>query len=163
MKIVLTTIAAQAAESLASALVAERAAACVNIVPAVTSVYRWNGAVEKAAESLLLVKTSDAAAPRLMERIAALHPYETPEIAAFDASHVSAKYLAWVDCETEHAADASQSAPSSVDVPDGARNVSAPQSVSASGRRQLMAAKKKAAKKATKKVAKKAAKKTKKR
>ena len=69
MKIVLTTIPAQAAENLASALVTERVAACVNIVPAVTSVYRWNGVIERAAESLLIVKTSDAAAPRLMERI----------------------------------------------------------------------------------------------
>ena len=156
MRIVLTTLPAQAAENLASTLVTERAAACVNIVPAITSVYRWNGVLEKAAESLLIVKTSDAAAPRLMDRIAALHPYETPEIAAFDASHVSASYLVWVDSETASPPQASQSAPPSVDVPDGARNVSAPRSVSASVRRREMAAKKKAAKKSAKKPAKKA-------
>src|SRR6185503_16364195 len=98
--IVLTTIDPKAAEKLASTLVEERVAACVNVVPRVTSVYRWKGRVERAGESLLVVKTSDARVAQLVRRIGELHPYEVPEIVAVDPSRVSARYRAWVDSET---------------------------------------------------------------
>ena len=100
MKIVLCTAPVEAAERLASTLVEERLAACVNVLPGVASIYRWQGKIERADETLLVAKTGDAALPRLMSRIAELHPYATPEIVAVDASRVADSYLAWVDAET---------------------------------------------------------------
>ncbi len=100
MKIVFCTAPAEAAQRLASTLVEERLAACVNVLPEIESVYRWQGVVERADESLLVVKTGDAALERLMARIAEIHPYSTPEIVAVDAARVSPAYLAWVDAET---------------------------------------------------------------
>jgi len=100
VKIVLCTAPAEAAERLASTLVEERLAACVNVLAGVASIYRWKGKLERADESLLVVKTGDAALAPLMSRIAEIHPYATPEIVAVDASRVSAAYLAWVDAET---------------------------------------------------------------
>jgi periplasmic divalent cation tolerance protein len=100
LKIVLTTIAAGSAETLASKLVEERVAACVNVVPRVVSVYRWKGRVERADEAMLVVKTSDARLARLVRRIEELHPYDVPEIVALDPSRVNAAYRAWVDAET---------------------------------------------------------------
>ena len=80
MKIVLCTAPVEAAEMLASTLVEERVAACVNVIPGAVSVYRWEGRVTRAAECLLIAKTSDAAVPRLMARLAQIHPYSVPEI-----------------------------------------------------------------------------------
>jgi periplasmic divalent cation tolerance protein len=100
MKVVLCTAPVEAAERLASTLVEERLAACVNVLPGVLSIYRWQGKVERADESLLVAKTGDAALAKLMSRIAELHPYATPEIVALDASRVAESYLAWVDAET---------------------------------------------------------------
>jgi periplasmic divalent cation tolerance protein len=100
MKVVLCSAPVEAAEKLASALVEERLAACVSVQRDVTSVYRWQGRVERQAEVLLVVKTSDAALERLVGRIAALHPYEVPEIVAFDVARVNSKYREWVDSET---------------------------------------------------------------
>lgn len=103
MKVVLCTVPAEAAESLARALVAGEAAACVNALPGVRSVYRWQGAVETAEETLLVVKTSDDALPRLAARIRALHPYTLPEIVALDASWADSAYAEWVDRSTRAA------------------------------------------------------------
>lgn len=100
MKIVLSTVPVEAAERLASTLVAERLAACVNIHPRVVSVYRWEGREERAEESLLVAKTSDAALGRLTARLAEIHPYSVPEIVAIDALSVNAAYREWVDSET---------------------------------------------------------------
>jgi periplasmic divalent cation tolerance protein len=100
VKLVLCTAPAESAERLASTLVEERLAACVNVLPGMSSVYRWQGKVERADESLLVAKTGDAALEKLMSRIAEIHPYSTPEIVAVDASRVAPAYLAWVDAET---------------------------------------------------------------
>ncbi len=100
MKLVLCTAPAEAAETLASTLVEERLAACVNVLAGVVSVYRWKGAVERSGESLLVVKTSDAALAALVARIAEIHPYSTPEIVAVDPAQVNPAYLAWVNEET---------------------------------------------------------------
>jgi periplasmic divalent cation tolerance protein len=100
VKLVFCTAPVEAAEKLASTLVEERLAACVNVVGGVVSVYRWKGAVERAGESLLVAKTSDASLSRLVARITAIHPYSTPEIVAIDPSQVNSEYLAWVDAET---------------------------------------------------------------
>ncbi len=101
MYVVLCTAPSEAAESLASKLVEERVAACVNVLPGVMSVYRWKGAVERAGEALLVVKTSGDALSALVARLRALHPYEVPEIVAIEPAHVDAAYAAWVDAETK--------------------------------------------------------------
>lgn len=100
MKLVLSTVPAQAAETLASTLVEEHAAACVNVIPGVVPVYRWEGKIERSRESLLVAKTSDACLARLMARLAELHPYDVPEIVAIDPAAVDSEYLAWVQRET---------------------------------------------------------------
>ncbi len=103
MHIVLTTIPPRAAESLACSLVEERVAACVNVLPGVTSIYRWDGALQRELEALLIIKTSSDSLPRLMRRLRALHPYDVPEIVALDASHVDPAYARWIAAETDDA------------------------------------------------------------
>ncbi len=88
------------ATGIARALVDERLAACVNILPAMRSVYRWQGRVETAGESLLLAKTTDVRLPALRERILALHPYELPEVIAVEVAAGLPAYLDWVAAET---------------------------------------------------------------
>ncbi len=84
------------AKSLAEALVKERLAACVNVLPGLVSVYSWQGAMESSAEALLLIKTERQAYPRLETRLRELHPYELPEIIAFDIDHGLPDYLNWI-------------------------------------------------------------------
>jgi periplasmic divalent cation tolerance protein len=84
-------------ERIARALVEERLAACVNVVPGLRSVYRWQGAVETADEALLLVKTREAALERVAARVRALHPYTLPEIVALPLVSGLAAYLEWID------------------------------------------------------------------
>jgi periplasmic divalent cation tolerance protein len=81
---------------LAQRLVEERLCACVNVLPAVWSCFRWEGRVECAEELLLVVKTAAAAAPRLRSRIVELHPYDVPEVLEFAASGGLPAYLAWL-------------------------------------------------------------------
>jgi periplasmic divalent cation tolerance protein len=89
------------AERLARTLVEERLAACVNLVPGVRSVYRWEGAVQEDGEVLMVVKTVAARLATLEERLAALHPYDVPEFVALNPEHVSAGYLRWALGATE--------------------------------------------------------------
>ena len=84
------------ATRIAEALVTEQLAACVNIIPAIQSVYRWEGAVEHDEELLLLIKTSSAVWSRLEERILALHPYELPEIISVRIQDGNKNYLNWI-------------------------------------------------------------------
>lgn len=96
-RLVLTTCADHAsAETLARALVEERLAACVNLVPNVHSVYRWESKVQSAEEVLLLVKTTQARVDALTRRIGELHAYELPEVIVLDASGGTAPYLEWL-------------------------------------------------------------------
>lgn len=91
--VVLITVSnAQEAERLASAVVTERLAACVNIVGGVRSVFRWEGQVEVDDECLLVVKTSRERLERLESRVCELHSYDVPEFIALDLSHASAPY-----------------------------------------------------------------------
>ena len=99
MMLVLCTAPAAAAERIAAQIVEERLAACVSVIPSVRSVYRWKGAVERADEAQLLMKTSEAVVDELIARIAAIHPYEMPEIIAFQVDRALPAYLAWVDEE----------------------------------------------------------------
>ncbi len=85
------------AERIAEALVADRLAACVNIVPGITSIYRWQGEIQHDSELLLLIKTRGERYPALEARIRELHSYEVPEIIAVPIQRGSESYLAWLD------------------------------------------------------------------
>jgi len=88
--------AGDGAKSLAEALVQERLAACVNILPGLVSVYSWQGAMESSQEALLLIKTERRAYPTLEARLRELHPYELPEIIALDIERGLPDYLNWI-------------------------------------------------------------------
>src|SRR5262245_38282646 len=88
------------AERLANVLVDEKVAACVNVLGACTSVYRWQGAVEKAEEIPLLIKTTPMRYAALEAVIRRLHPYELPEIIAVPLAQGLPGYLQWVADET---------------------------------------------------------------
>jgi periplasmic divalent cation tolerance protein len=91
---------AEVAQTLACALVDEHLAACVTVVPAVQSVYRWQGAVQVDDEVLLLIKTVSAQLQSLQERIQSLHPYELPEIVVVNIDSGLPAYLDWLARET---------------------------------------------------------------
>ncbi len=88
------------AQRLATALVEERLAACVNLLPDVHSVYRWQGQVERADEVLLLAKTTADRFEALCARIKSLHPAELPEVLAVEAAAGLPAYLDWVTAQT---------------------------------------------------------------
>lgn len=88
------------ANAIALAVVEEKLAACVNILPRVQSVYRWQGAVESATEIPLLIKSTVEAYPALEAAIRARHPYEVPEIVAVPVERGLPAYLDWVAAET---------------------------------------------------------------
>lgn len=88
------------AERIATALVGERLAACVNLVEQVTSIYRWQGEVERAAEVLMVIKTRRTRATALVARLRALHSYEVPEAIVLPIVAGAAPYLRWVTAES---------------------------------------------------------------
>lgn len=83
-------------ERIAAALVGEQLAACVNLIGPIRSIYRWQGAVQREDEHLLLIKTTPARYPTLEARVQALHTYEVPEIVAVPIAMGAAAYLAWI-------------------------------------------------------------------
>ncbi len=101
VRVVLVTAPdAETGESLARALVEERLAACVNLVPGIRSVYRWEGAVRVDAEVLLIAKTRADRCELLTARVRDLHPYDVPEVLELPAVGGSAAYLGWVCAES---------------------------------------------------------------
>ena len=95
--VVMTTLEKQEdGERLATVLVEGALAACVQILPSMTSIYRWQGAVERSNEVLLLIKTTRDAYPRLETTIKENHPYQTPEIVALSIEAGSDEYLSWL-------------------------------------------------------------------
>ena len=95
--VVLTTVGAEFdARALAHALVEARLAACVNIVPAIHSVYRWEGRVTADDEQLLVIKTADARVDALRAELFRLHPYEVPEFMVLAVDAISDAYGAWL-------------------------------------------------------------------
>ncbi|HEX3061826.1 MAG TPA: divalent-cation tolerance protein CutA [Usitatibacter sp.] len=90
----------ESAFNLARELVRRRVAACVNVLPAATSFYRWQGKPEEAAEHPVLVKTTQDRYPELESAIRELHPYELPEIIAWPVSAGLPEYLRWVEQES---------------------------------------------------------------
>jgi periplasmic divalent cation tolerance protein len=96
-RIVLSTAGSQEeARKIAHALVERRLAACVNILPGVESMYRWQGKVETAAEWLLVMKTTAEAFPALREALRELHSYEVPECLMLTVEDGDAAYLQWI-------------------------------------------------------------------
>jgi periplasmic divalent cation tolerance protein len=81
---------------IAGTLVTKRLAACVNIMPGLTSIYEWEGKLENEAEFLLIVKTSDDRIPDLVRKIEEIHPYDVPEIIALPVNSGSEPYIKWV-------------------------------------------------------------------
>ena len=90
----------ESANTIALALVEAKLAACVNILPRVQSIYRWQGVVESAAEIPLFIKASSANYPALEAKIRQLHPHQVPEIIALPVAHGLPAYLNWVAAET---------------------------------------------------------------
>ncbi|UCV03665.1 divalent-cation tolerance protein CutA [Dechloromonas denitrificans] len=90
----------ETANAIALALVEAKLAACVNILPRVQSLYRWQGVVESATEIPLFIKTSAERYAALETAIRELHPHAIPEIIALPVSHGLPAYLNWVAAET---------------------------------------------------------------
>jgi periplasmic divalent cation tolerance protein len=85
------------AQQIAAALVREMLAACVNVVPGVTSVYWWEGEVQQDQEWLLIAKSREDVLDELVRRVQALHSYDVPEIIALPVVGGSQDYLKWID------------------------------------------------------------------
>jgi periplasmic divalent cation tolerance protein len=100
VQVITTTASREDAERIAQALVAERLAACVQVLGPMASTYRWQGAIETAQEWLCLVKSRGELYGKIEEAIRRLHPYEVPEILALPVVAGSGAYLAWLDGET---------------------------------------------------------------
>ncbi len=83
-------------ESIGRVLVEERLAACVNIIPGVTSVYRWEGEIQADSEALAVIKTTEDCVQAARLRVAELHPYDVPEFVALEVVEGSPAYLQWV-------------------------------------------------------------------
>ena len=99
--VLMTASAQEEAEKIAQALVGELLAACVNVVPGVTSVYRWEGAVQSDQEWLLIAKSRRDVLDALVQRVQALHSYDVPEIIALPITGGSEAYLRWIDHEVQ--------------------------------------------------------------
>jgi len=95
--IVLTTMPTDAdSGALGRTLVEERLAACVNLLPAMESFYRWEGQVERDTERQVIIKTARNRVPALWDRLRELHPYETPEFVVLSIQDGSEGYLRWI-------------------------------------------------------------------
>lgn len=95
-----TTETPEDAERIAQFLVERGLAACAQVLPPMTSIYRWQGGVERASENLLLVKTRRELYHAVEAEIKAQHPYQTPEIIALPVENGSADYLSWLSDST---------------------------------------------------------------
>jgi len=90
-------------DALARTLIEEKLAACVNVMPPMTSIYRWQGAIERSVERQLIIKTMRSALPALRARVLELHSYDLPEFIVIDVTSGSAEYLAWIAAEVSDA------------------------------------------------------------
>ena len=104
--LVLTTVpSGEVGQQIAQALVEERLAACVNVLPAMLSVYRWKGEVHRDEEHQVIIKTTRARLADLRARLDGLHPYDLPEWLVVAIDDGDPAYLAWVAGETSDAVD----------------------------------------------------------
>jgi periplasmic divalent cation tolerance protein len=103
LRIVLSTCSPEASSKLARQLVEMQLAACVNVIPGIRSIYRWEGEIQDEAESLLVIKTSEETLAKLMQQLPTLHPYEVPEVLALEVGQGFAPYVDWVREQTRPA------------------------------------------------------------
>lgn len=100
--IILTTVSScKEGESIASKLVEKKLSACVNILPQMTSIYRWDNKINKENEFLLLIKTAEHLEQEVYDFIRANHSYEVPEIITLDINNIDKKYSEWIDSSIE--------------------------------------------------------------
>lgn len=100
--IFITTANKKEAGKISSALVDKRLAACVNIIPPVYSIFRWQGKVDKGKEYLLIVKSRKSLLPKLIKLVKSLHSYKVPEIIALPIIGGNKEYLDWLDESTRN-------------------------------------------------------------
>ncbi len=93
----------EVAINIAENIVAQKLAACVNVLPALYSIYHWEENVESAKENMILIKTTQEKYASLERVIRSLHPYEVPEIIAIDISNGLPDYLKWIDSSINQA------------------------------------------------------------
>ena len=103
MRLIISTAPPDEASRIVETLVAERLIACGNIIPGVTSCYRWKGEIHRDQESIIMMETSLEALESMRARLRALHPYETPKILTLKGAEANADFLAWVQeqCRAE--------------------------------------------------------------
>ena len=97
----ITAPSSEEGEAIACALVEEKLAACVNVIPSVTSIYRWRGELQKEGEVLLVVKSRRGLFDRLAARVRELHSYQVPEIIALPVILGDEDYLRWLSEATQ--------------------------------------------------------------
>ena len=95
----------EAAEAVGRELVERRLAACVNILPGMTSIYRWEGAIARDSEAVMIIKTGEALASAVMEAVKSRHPYANPALVVLPIVDGSAEYLGWLNSETQSQSD----------------------------------------------------------
>ena len=95
--VLITTISMAEAQVIGRALVEGRVAACVNIVPGLRSLFRWQGTIEEQEETLMLVKSRSEYLPSILDTVKRLHSYTVPEVIALPILAGSSDYLAWID------------------------------------------------------------------
>lgn len=96
----MTAASLSEAETIGRTLVEERLAACVNMVPGMRSIYRWQGTIESATEIVLIAKTRQDLAPALLTRVKALHSYDVPCAVVLPIIDGLPDFLRWIDAET---------------------------------------------------------------
>ena len=99
--VLITTATEEEAHKIAELLVNQRKAACVNIVSRVNSLFWWQGKLDSAQESLLIIKTKASLLPEIVEIVKRVHSYEVPEIIALPIISGNEDYLRWIDSEVE--------------------------------------------------------------
>lgn len=95
------------ATEIARAVVEKRLAACVNLIPQITSIYEWKGKIEEDSEVLMMIKTQSSLVPALTEFVRSVHPYEVAEVIALPVEQGNSPYLQWVRQVTESGSDSS--------------------------------------------------------
>ena len=98
--LVITTVSSEPeAKKLGEALIETRLAACVNIIPSVTSIFRWEGKISVEPELIIIAKSHQKLFPMIKEKILSLHSYDVPEIISLPISNGSEEYLKWIEQE----------------------------------------------------------------
>ncbi|XP_048203920.1 protein CutA isoform X1 [Perognathus longimembris pacificus] len=95
------------AKEIARAVVEKRLAACVNLIPQITSIYEWKGKIEEDSEVLMMIKTQSSLVPALTDYVRSVHPYEVAEVIALPVEQGNSPYLHWVRQVTESVSDSS--------------------------------------------------------